>query len=218
MRAMILAAGRGERLRPLTDRIPKPLVEIAGRPLIVEHVERLAAAGFRYLVVNLAHLGSMIREVLGDGRHWGVEIHYSEEPEGALETGGGILQALPMLGTAPFLAINADIWTRYPLQQLRAVKCDHAHLVLVPGPGADFALHNARVANAGTPLYTFAGMAVYHPRLFAACEPGRFSVVPLLREAVRQQRVTGELFRGPWHDVGTPEALAAACAAADEAG
>jgi MurNAc alpha-1-phosphate uridylyltransferase len=212
MRAMILAAGRGERLRPLTDELPKPLVEVGGKPLIGWHLENLAHAGFREIVINLSHLGEQLRAALGDGRDWGVNIHYSAEPPGALETGGGIVQALPLLGSAPFLAINGDIWTGFPFASLRAVKCDHAHLVLVPGPDSasagDFALEAGRVCNHGERMWTFGGIAVYHPRLFADCGPGRYSVVPLLRETVERRLVTGEVYTGPWRDAGTPERLA----------
>jgi MurNAc alpha-1-phosphate uridylyltransferase len=208
---MILAAGRGERLRPLTDDCPKPLLEAGGRPLITWHLENLARAGFREVVVNLSHLGEAIRDALGDGGHWGLNVHYSPEPPGALETGGGIFQALPLLGKAPFLVINGDIWSEFPLGSLRAVKCDHAHLVLVPNPPAnpagDFALDGARVVNAGGTMHTFSGIGVYHPGIFRNSAPGRYSVVPLLRNAVSTSLVTGELYRGRWFDAGTPASL-----------
>ena len=208
---MILAAGRGERLRPLTDATPKPLVEAAGKPLIAWHLENLARSGFREIVVNLSHLGEDLRETLGDGQAWGVNIHYSPEPPGALETGGGIVQALPLLGSSPFLVINGDIWTDFPFGSLRAVKCDRVHLVLVPNPEGkaegDFAIETARVRNRGRVMHTFSGIAVYHPRLFANCKPGRYSVVPLLRDTIDSHLVTGELYTGPWHDAGTLERL-----------
>ena len=208
---MILAAGRGERLRPLTDRLPKPLVEICGKPLIEHHIERLASAGFRDIVINQGHLGDVLRETVGDGGRWNVTIHWSDEQPEALETGGGIFQALAKLGTAPFLAVNGDIWTMYPLAQLRAVKCDWAHLVLIPNPKhhptGDFSLDGARVRNEGAQKFTFSGIAIYHPRLFTGCVPGKFSVVPLLRAAIDDHVVTGELFRGPWGDAGTLERL-----------
>ncbi|MEJ8569782.1 N-acetylmuramate alpha-1-phosphate uridylyltransferase MurU [Elongatibacter sediminis] len=213
MRAMILAAGRGERLRPLTDRTPKPLIEVAGKPLIEWHIERLAQAGFREIVINHGYLGEQLPRVLGDGSRWGLGIHFSEEPPDALETGGGIFQALPQLGGGPFLVVNSDLWTDYPLARLRAIKCDQAHLVLVPNPphnpDGDFALQGARVRNAGSPCLTFSGIAVYHPRLFAGCEPGRFPIVPLLRHAIDTHLVTGECYRGTWLDVGSPERLEA---------
>jgi MurNAc alpha-1-phosphate uridylyltransferase len=214
MRAMILAAGRGERLRPLTDRLPKPLIEIAGKPLIEYHLEALAMAGFREVVINQGHLGGMLKDRLGDGARWNIDIHWSDERPRALETGGGIFQALPMLGTSPFLVINGDIRTHYAYARLRAVKCDWAHLVMVPNPAhnpnGDFALQGARVRCQGAALSTFSGMAVYHPRLFQGCNPGRYSVVPLLRAAMRDHLVTGELYRGPWDDIGTLERLEAA--------
>lgn len=209
MRAMILAAGRGERLRPLTDRTPKPLLEVGGQPLLFHHLQRLAGAGFRHVVINLAYLGDQIRERVGDGARWGLQVHYSQEPEGALETGGGIAQALPLLGNGPFLVVNGDILTDYPFTRLRSLKCQHAHLVLVPVPAGrnhgDFSLRNAQVGNQGQPAHTFSGISVYHPSLFEGCPEGRWSVVPLLRQAVDAQHVTGELYRGRWHDVGTPE-------------
>jgi MurNAc alpha-1-phosphate uridylyltransferase len=213
MRAMILAAGRGERLRPLTDELPKPLVELAGKPLIEYHLESLAGAGFREVVINQGHLGDLLPAALGDGRRWGIRIHWSDEQPAALETGGGIFQALPLLGGGPFLVVNGDVWTDYPFARLRAVKCDRAHLVLVPNPAhnprGDFALLAGRVREAGPDMHTFSGIAVYHPRLFAGCRPGKFSVVPLLRAAMRDHLVTGELYRGQWDDIGTTERLEA---------
>jgi MurNAc alpha-1-phosphate uridylyltransferase len=213
MRAMILAAGRGERLRPLTDEVPKPLVTVGGKPLIEYHLERLAAAGFGEVVINQGHLGDLLPAALGDGSRWDIRIHWSDEQPQALETGGGIHKALPMLGGTPFLLINGDLWTDYPYARLRAVKCDWAHLVLVPNPphnpAGDFALHGARVREPGEPRHTFSGIAVYHPRLFAGCSPGKFSVVQLLRAAMRDHVVTGEVYRGEWNDVGTMERLEA---------
>ena len=211
MRAMILAAGRGERLRPLTDAIPKPLLNIDGRPLIEHHLERLAAAGFREVVINLAYLGDMIRETLGNGSRWGLNIHYSQEPQDALETGGGIVQALPMLGETPFAIINGDVFSDYPLARLRAIKCDQAHLVLVPNPShnpeGDFGLSGGYIRLVGEPCHTFSGISVYHPRFFNSAPSGRFSVKPLLRTAAALQQVTGEIYRGEWHDIGTLERL-----------
>lgn len=216
MRAMILAAGRGERLRPLTDTRPKPLLEVGGRSLIEHHLERLAQAGFREIVINLAHLGDMIRDTLGNGSAWGVNIHYSQEPPGALDTGGGIAQALPLLGDSSFAVINGDIFSQYPLARLRAIKCSHAHLVLVPNPehnpDGDFVLQGGHVFPDTTgpdalPPYTFSGISVYHPRFFSGKPGGKYSVVPMLKAAMVLQRVTGEIFRGAWHDIGTPERL-----------
>ena len=211
MRAMILAAGRGERLRPLTDKLPKPLVEIAGKPLIEYHLEALAAAGFREIIINQGHLGDLLPRALGDGSRWNVKIHWSDEQPEALETGGGIFKALPLLGTAPFLVINGDVWTNYPFARLRAVKCDWAHLVMVPNPAhnpsGDFNLAAARIRNEGEDKLTFSGIGVYNARLFNNCSPGKFSVVPLLRDAMENHLVTGEAFQGWWDDIGTLERL-----------
>jgi len=211
MRAMILAAGRGERLRPLTDTVPKPLIDVGGKPLIEHHLERLAAAGFREVVINCSYLGAMLQEKIGNGDRWRLSIHWSDEQPHVLETGGGIFQALPLLGPAPFLVINSDIWTDYPLSRLRSIKCDLAHLILVPNPQhnlrGDFALGAARVRNTGEPLYTFSGISVYHPRLFASCVAGKFSVVPLLRSVIKEHCITGELFQGTWGDIGTLQRL-----------
>ncbi len=211
MRAMILAAGRGDRLRPLTDNIPKPLLEIDGVSLLARHLDRLAQAGFREVVVNLSHLGDMICETIGNGSGWGLNIHYSEEPPGALDSGGGIQQALHLLGSAAFAVINGDVFTDYPLARLRAIKCDHAHLVLVPNPAhnpdGDFALSAGHISTEGGPRNTFSGISVYNPRFFDAAKRGRYSVVPMLREAARLRQVTGELYDGNWHDIGTLERL-----------
>lgn len=214
MRAMILAAGRGQRLRPLTDEIPKPLVQIAGKPLIEYHLEALAAAGYREVVINQGHLGDLLRQALGDGERWGINIGWSDEQPEALETGGGIFKALPLLGSSPFLVINGDLRTTYPYYRLRAIKCDWAHLVMVPNPehnpDGDFALDGGRILDQGSERLTFSGIAVYNPRLFKACSPGKFSVVPLLRSAMQNHLVTGECFAGGWNDIGTLERLEAA--------
>jgi MurNAc alpha-1-phosphate uridylyltransferase len=211
MRAMILAAGRGERLRPLTDTTPKPLLDLAGRPLVEYHLERLSGAGFREIVINLAHHGKLIRDTLGDGRSWGLNIHYSQEPPGALDTGGGIQNALPLLGDSPFAVVNGDIFCDYPLARLRAVKCDYAHLVLVANPahhpGGDFGLQGGYVTQEGQAKHTFSGISVYHPRFFESAPGGRHSVVPMMTAAMALKRVTGELYKGLWHDIGTVERL-----------
>ena len=211
MRAMILAAGRGERLRPLSDSVPKPLVEVGGKPLIEHHIQALAEAGFREIVINQGHLGDMLPPAIGDGSHWNITIHWSDEQPEALETGGGIHQALPLLGSSPFLVVNGDIWTDYPFSRLRAIKCDWAHLVMIPNPSqhpaGDFSLHNARIRNEGENLLTFSGIGVYHPRLFDGCTAGKFSVVPLLRCAMENHLVTGEKYVGGWEDIGTLERL-----------
>ena len=214
MRAMILAAGRGKRLRPHTDTLPKPLLPVRGKPLIEYHLEGLAAAGFREIVINRGHLGERLPEALGDGARWGVTIRWSVEPPEALETGGGLHQALPLLGSGPFLAVNGDIWTDYPFARLRSVKFDYAHLVMIPKPphneNGDFRLAGGRLHADGEPRLTYSGIAVYHPRLFEGCTAGRFSVVPLLLDAMREHIVTGERYDGAWSDVGTPERLAEA--------
>lgn len=213
MRAMILAAGRGERLRPLTDSLPKPLLQAGGKPLIEYHLERLAAAGFQDIVINQGHLGRMLPQALGDGERWRIRIHWSLEPAEALETGGGIFQALPLLGSGPFLVINGDTYTDYPLARLRAIKCDQAHLVLVSNPShnpkGDFCLQGGRIQNTGSECHTFSGLAVYHPRLFSGCTAGRYSIVPTLRRAIDESLVTGELYRGLWLDIGNLERLEA---------
>lgn len=211
MRAMILAAGRGKRLQPLTDETPKPLIPIAGKPLIEYHLEALAAAGFTEIVVNQGHLGHLLPQALGNGERWGVRILWSDEQPDALETGGGMLKALPLLGSGPFLAVNGDVWTDYPLARLRAVKCDYAHLLMVPNPehnpNGDFALQGAVIRKQGQPMLTYAGIAVYHPRLFNDCTPGKFSVVPLLWRYMEEAIVTGECWQGGWSDVGTARRL-----------
>lgn len=211
MKALILAAGRGERLRPLTDHTPKPLLPAAGRPLIEHTISALAQAGFTELVVNLAHLGEQIRTRLGDGNHLGVSIVYSDEGEEALETGGGIFRALPLLGAEPFLVVNGDLATDYPFQRLRNRPEGLAHLVLVENPShhpkGDFALQGEKLSATGEPRHTFSGIGVYRPELFAACQVGKFPLAPLLREAMGKNLVTGELYPGFWMDIGTLERL-----------
>ena len=216
MRAMILAAGRGERMRPLSDSVPKPLLEVAGKPLIVHHLERLAAAGCREVVVNLAHLGLRIRDRLGDGGRFGVEIRYSvegETAEEALETAGGIVKALPLLGDGPFLVVNADIFCDHPFTPPAMSPDTLAHLVLVDNPEhhpeGDFAFSDGRVCEAGSARLTFAGIGWYRAALFAGLPAGRLPLAPVLRSALCAGRVTGEHYRGMWYDIGTPERLAA---------
>jgi len=208
MKALILAAGRGERLRPLTDHAPKPLLEAGGRPLIEHTIIALARAGFTGLVVNLAHLGGQIQSCLGDGSRLGVAIAYSHEGEEALETGGGIHHALPLLGEGPFLVVNGDLATDYPFARLHARPEGLAHLVLVENPAhhprGDFALQGDGTLSAtGEPRHTFSGIGVYRPELFAACQPGKFPLAPLLREAMPKGLVSGELYQGFWMDIGT---------------
>ena len=212
MKAMILAAGRGERMRPLTDHTPKPLLQAGGKPLIVQHVERLAAAGFRELVINHAHLGEQIEEALGDGSIWGVEVRYSHESK-ALETGGGIYNALPLLEPAPFLVVNGDVWCDVDYSAPKIAQGMLAHLVLVDNPphnpGGDFGLVDGRALSGGEPRFTFGGIGVYHPDLFRDCRPGAFGLVPLLRQAMGFGLVSGSHHGGVWFDIGTPERLLA---------
>lgn len=211
MKAMLLAAGRGERMRPLTDTTPKPLLRIGGQMLIERHVHALAQAGIRQLVINHAHLGGQIERALGDGSAYGVQIAYSPEPEGALETGGGIFNALPLLGAAPFLVVNADIWTDYPFTGLPQSIDGLAHLVMVSNPphhpDGDFSLSGGRLAQRGPAMLTFSGIGVYRPELFDGCTPGAFPLAPLLRTAMDAGRVSGEHYTGAWFDIGTPERL-----------
>lgn len=210
---MILAAGRGERMRPLTDLTPKPLLPVAGKPLIVWHLERLARAGWREIVINHAHLGDQIEALLGDGDAWGVAIRYSPEPPGALETAGGIVHALPLLGDDPFLVVNGDIFCDWDFSRAR-IGAALAHLVLVDNPpqhpDGDFTLENGKVGTGETARLTFSGIGLYRPTLFAGIERGRpAKLAPLLREAIAAGRITGEKHTGRWEDVGTPERLAA---------
>ncbi|ABM61794.1 N-acetylmuramate alpha-1-phosphate uridylyltransferase MurU [Halorhodospira halophila] len=212
MRAMILAAGRGERMRPLTDTTPKPLLEVAGQPLIGWQLQRLAAAGAETVVINTAWLGEQIEAVVGDGRAWGVCVHYSREPEGALDTGGGIREALPLLGDGLFWVVNGDVWSDYPLGQLPRTLSAAAHLVLVDNPAhhpdGDFALDDeGRVGTGGGRRLTFAGIGAFHPRLWWDCRRGRFPLAPLLRDAARRGELSGEHWAGAWSDIGTPERL-----------
>jgi N-acetyl-alpha-D-muramate 1-phosphate uridylyltransferase len=211
--AMILAAGRGERMRPLTDHTPKPLLEVDRKPLIVWHIERLAAAGYRELVVNHAHLGEQIERRLGDGSAWGVRIIYSAEGQGrALETGGGIFKALPSLGEEAFLVVNGDVWCDVDFSRLRIDGACLAHLLLVDNPphhpNGDFALDDGRVVDTGDQRLTFSGIGLYRPALFADCEPGSFPLAPLLRRAIARGRVSGQRHDGRWFDIGTPQRLA----------
>jgi len=224
MRAMILAAGRGERMRPLTLTRPKPLLEIGGVPLIVHHLGALAAAGFAEVVINLSWLGDQIRDSLGDGSRYGLSIAYSDEGAEPFETGGGIFRALPLLGPDPFLVVNGDIWTDFPYARLRYTLRDDdlAYLVLVPNPEhhpkGDFVCVGGRIVEdaptgggvATTPKLTFAGIGVYRIGLFDGCRAGdgRFPLAPLIRAAARQDRVAAEVHLGTWSDIGTPQRLA----------
>lgn len=219
MQAMILAAGRGERMRPLTDHTPKALLQVAGRPLIILIIEALARAGLCDIVINLAHLGEQIAAALDDGSTLGVRIRYSREPQ-ALETAGGIAQALPLLGAAPFIAVNADVYSDYDFSTLsraaQQLTTDGplAHLVLVPNPpqhpAGDFGLDAGKVLADAAERHTFSGMGAYHPALFADIQRGsRARLADVLIAAMQRQQVTGEIYQGDWHDIGTPERLAA---------
>jgi len=214
MKAMILAAGRGERMRPLSDRVPKCLLEVRGKSLIVWLLEALSRAGVSDIVINHAHLGHMIEAALGDGRRFGVAIRYSPEAE-ALETAGGIAQALPLLGQAPFLAVNSDVFCDFDFSGLVTRSPDEqlAHLVLVANPAhhprGDFALRGSQVSDAGNPKWTFSGIGWYQPALFASVKPGsKGQIATLLRAAMARGLVSGEMHGGEWHDVGTPQRLA----------
>ena len=222
MKAFILAAGRGERMRPLTDHLPKPLLRAGGKPLIVWHLERLRACGFRDVVINHAHLGEMIEAALGDGSQFGLAIRYSPEPPGALETAGGIAQARALLGDEPFLLVNGDIWCDCDFRRAPAIAAQAdagsplAHLVLVDNPvhhaQGDFCLDgtHVRYASSGlTPTLTYAGTGVFSPDFFAGVAPGTvMKMRPLLDAAIARGTLTGEHHRGGWVDVGTPERLA----------
>ncbi|KEZ75663.1 N-acetylmuramate alpha-1-phosphate uridylyltransferase MurU [Salinisphaera hydrothermalis] len=214
MKAMILAAGRGERLRPLTDRVPKPLIDVGGQPLIGHHLRALAAAGLRDVVINVAYRGEQIQRALGDGRRYGLRIVYSLEEPGALDTGGGIAHALPLLGPAPFMLISSDVFSDIDYGALAAARAGaEAHLVLVDNPvhhaRGDFGLRGERVVDAA-PRLTYAGVGVFAPHWFAGRSEPRFPLAAVLREAIDADAASGEHHRGRWIDVGRPSALAAA--------
>ena len=210
--ALIFAAGRGERMRPLTDATPKPLLAAGGKRLIEWHIEALAAAGVRQIVINTSHLAEQFPAALGDGARWDVAIRYSYEGPRPLETGGGMLRALPLLGTAPFIAVNGDIRTDFAFSTLPQNPPGLAHLVVVDNPahhpGGDFVLRDGLLHDEPAPRLTFAGIGVYRPELLAGLAPGTFSIVPALRAAMRAGRVSGAHHRGAWSDIGTPERLA----------
>jgi MurNAc alpha-1-phosphate uridylyltransferase len=213
MRAMILAAGRGERMGELTERQPKPLLEVAGKALVEHTIARLCDAGVRELVINLAYRGQQIRERLGDGARYGATIVYSQEPEGALDTGGGIAAALDLLGPEPFIVVNSDVMTDFDFARL-GPPARLAHLIMVPNPphhpDGDFFVRDGVIDNASGVSATFSGIGVYAPQLFAGRPAGRFALAPLLREAIAAGDVSGSLFKGLWLDVGTPARLALA--------
>ncbi len=212
---MILAAGRGERMRPLTDKIPKPMLEISGKPLIQYHVENLVQAGIVDIVINHAFFGEQIEAHLGNGKALGANIVYSAEGNQPQETAGGIFKALSLLGDKPFVTVNADIWTDFPFQNLLCVSDGlsngSAYLVLVDNPEhnskGDFALSDEWVLNQGEPMLTFSGISVFTPEFFKDCTSGSTPLVPMLRLAISQGRVTGSQYQGRWQDIGTPERL-----------
>jgi MurNAc alpha-1-phosphate uridylyltransferase len=210
---MILAAGRGERLRPLTDEIPKCLVEVRGKSLLERHLEHVGSAGIKTVVINLGWLGDKIVERIGSGGRYGLEVIYSQEGEDILETGGGIHKALPRLGADPFLVVNADIYTDMPVPVVQIGDSHLGHLVMVPTPEyrdhGDFDIENGLIRNSDKAAYTFGGVAIYRPAFFDGCEAGRFPLAPLLREAADRGQLSGSLYEGTWADVGTPDRLAA---------
>jgi MurNAc alpha-1-phosphate uridylyltransferase len=217
VKAMVLAAGHGTRMRPLTDHTPKPLLQVGGKPLIVWHIEKLKQAGFQDIVINIAWLGEQIPKALSDGSQFGVNLYYSDEQnEGALETAGGIVKALPLLtetGDEPFLVVNGDVWCDYSITNKNPLmEGKLAHLILVNNPehnpDGDFLLEDGNVKAEGSSKYTFSGIGYYHPDLFNELPHGKRPLAPLLREAMQENKVTGEYYSGDWRDIGTPERLA----------
>jgi MurNAc alpha-1-phosphate uridylyltransferase len=209
---MILAAGRGERMRPLTDATPKPLLRVGGQPLIERHVVRLAGAGFERIVINLAWLGGQISGYLGDGSRYGAHITYSDEAPRALETAGGIFRALPHLSPGPFAVVNGDIYTDFPFETLGLGAHRDAHLVMVRNPGylkGDFGIEHGEAKAAAAELFTFSGVGVYRPEFFAGCVDGAFPLKPLMLRSMAEGRCSAQLYEGMWEDVGTPQRLAA---------
>jgi MurNAc alpha-1-phosphate uridylyltransferase len=211
MIAMILAAGRGERLRPVTDTMPKPLVEVGGVSLLERHLKALAKSGVSTVIINLGWLGEQIAERIGSGSKFGLQVCYSPEYDQILETGGGIRRALPMLGSEPFWVLNSDTYTDFLIPDVALADDCLGHLVLVPTPkdksNGDFDLVDGRIRNADKPRFTFSGFACYRPEFFAGCAVERFSVVPLLRKAADLGHLSGETYTGKWVDVGTPQKL-----------
>jgi MurNAc alpha-1-phosphate uridylyltransferase len=212
MKAMVLAAGRGERMRPITDTVPKPLVRVGGRPLIAWHLAALARAGVREVVINLSWLGEQLRTALGAGADFGLRITYSEEGPVPLETGGGIFRALPLLGPEPFLVLSGDIWTDIDLGGVQLEPEAQAHLVLIPNPPhhprGDFGLEGNVVVQRDSERLTYANVGIYRPEFFAGCAAGRFPLLEPLNRAIAARLVRGEVHRGAWSDVGTPDRLA----------
>lgn len=214
MKAMILSAGRGERLRPLTDDTPKPLLK-AGKYRLIEYlIQSLVKAGFHEIVINTAHLAEQFPQILGDGQQFGSNITYSPEPEGGLETAGGIINALPLLGDEPFLIVNGDIWTDFPFKELSNFSLPNdslAHLILVNNPAhnlnGDFALQSGKLNELDMPKYTYSGIGIYHPKLFSMFEVQRLALKPIFVEAIEQEQLSGQLYQGEWSDIGTIERL-----------
>lgn len=209
--AMILAAGRGERLRPLTDRVPKALCTVRGKPLIAHHLYHLAQAGFQNVVINHAYLGDQIRQFVQQSDQYGLNIVFSPEPPGGLETGGGIVNALDLLGSETFLTLNGDIYTNYDLRQLTLPKHSLAHAVLVHKPAyrtqGDYGLSGTGLLSNDDKNYIFSGITAYDPSFFQCAAQGRYSVTPLIRQMASQHQVSGELYQGIWFDIGSPEQL-----------
>jgi N-acetyl-alpha-D-muramate 1-phosphate uridylyltransferase len=211
--ALILAAGLGERMRPLTGQTPKPLLKVGGKPLIVWHLEKLAAADVRYVVINTSHLAEQLPEALGDGARWGMRIRYAYEGPQPLETGGGMLNALPLLGPEPFVVVSADIYSDYNYAALPAEPAGLAHLVMVPNPEwhvrGDFTLRHGMLAEEGDgERLTFGNIGVYRPELVRDEAPGRFKLLPMYQRAMREGRLSGERFDGFWRNIGNPQQLA----------
>ena len=211
MKCMLLAAGLGERLRPLTEKIPKPLIEVAGKPLIEYHLNNLKKAGFKEVVINLSYLGEMIKEHLGDGTKFGLQIDYSHEGDTPLETAGGIIHALPKLGDRPFLVLNTDIWCNHSLSFANLSKHKLAHLVLVDNPthnlNGDFAYEFGNIHNQGTHYLTYSGIGIYSPKLFENFSAQKLPLAPILRNAIDKGQISAEYFSGKWFDIGTKKRL-----------
>lgn len=213
MKAMLLAAGRGERMKSLTDHLPKPLISVGSKTLIEHNLERLGRVGIREVVINVSYRGHQIMDYIGDGRRFGVCVTYSMEPNSPLGTGGGILKALPFFESQPFLVLNSDVWTDYPFQELlKEGSASDAHLVLVDNPdfhaeGDYCLLKSSKLGLQGTSKLTYAGFGVIHPRLFASCHPGYFSYIPLIEQAIQRSSVTGCCYKGVWFNVGTEKEL-----------
>ncbi len=213
MKAMILAAGRGERLRPHTDITPKPLIQVGQHRLIEYHLLNLARAGVEDVIINISWLADQIKDTLGDGRNYSITISYSDEGEEALETAGGIINALPLLDTTPFIIINGDIWCDYDITALASKQLDQeAHLVLVKNPehntGGDFAIENGLISNNGKDMLTYSGIGLYSAELFAGTQPGKRALAPILRRKAEENKISGEFYNGKWIDIGTIERLA----------